>query len=652
MNFSFFHPGFLWGLLFLAGVLLIHLLRKPRTRAILFSTVMFFPAAAVTGSRIHTLRRLLLLITRLCAVATIVALFAHPVDNRNKLGILGDPHLTVCIWIDQTPSMGYADNSKPLITSAQELTDSIRRVLPGTVRFLEWDEAQNAFVSPVTPASIRHGAPSVSQAIAVFNETPRSSRKLLLLISDFQQFPANAFETRLRDPVICVPLTAIAPWNHSVRDVRLTTTGASSRVSATIVADGKRIDRARATVSIGGIVSGSTIVSVKAGDTSRIIIDVPGARTGDGGSVSLESPDQLPFDNTGWFVHDSHSSAPVVVIGDRDNNFPLAAAFSAAGGRWNPVTQIASLDVTHDALDSAAIIAVSDIRSCRELETFLAGRSSAQPLVIFAMAADERGFGEAAMFLSNLLRLTQPLRLVNLPSPSSITLPDTLSDLWQGFRSRQISEAAVGRCADGIPGAVLLHLDNGVPFATRFVDNKNRTWVIVATPLGMSDANNLCETGFYVPLVDRLASLASGTARAYDEPWIAGLWRRNPLSGTQATATVIDGDGITIDRWESSRPEILIRQPGVYSIIRDGVRTGETPTRSMVAVNPDPAESALRYEAPAIGAAAKRFVTVLSGHQFLEAIRQQGLVTAFLPWILLGFLLLAEVLLWENKKPR
>ena len=32
-----------------------------------------------------------------------------------------------------------------------------------------------------------------------------------------------------------------------------------------------------------------------------------------------------------------------------------------------------------------------------------------------------------------------------------------------------------------------------------------RKWVISATPLGIINENNLCETGFFVPFIDRLA---------------------------------------------------------------------------------------------------------------------------------------------------
>jgi hypothetical protein len=516
---SFYRPEFLWGLAFLGAALALHLLRRPRTRALEFSTLRFFREQAVTATRMRRLRNLLLLLARLLAVAALVALFAQPFNKKDSLNLLGDPHLTLFTWIDPTPSMEYTEGGTSLRGRAERLTDSLTHSLPATVRRFYYDEARSDFFlydnsKPLLSTRFRHGPSRLNQVVRAWNENRAGySLPLLLLVSDFQKPTTACLDSLLRSaplasPLVCVTVSPSAPWNYSLRSTSYREAVGASKVSATVAAQGRRLDSGALTVSMQSFAVGEKRVSLRAGDTGAVDIAVGGTLKASGGSVAIANKDPLLFDNIAYFTSRDRKALRVIVVGDRERNFPLFAALSAGGEhRWNPVLQRGGDEVTFDELDSSDAVVVSGIsRPSRALEAFLKGSSSAKKIVVLAAGADEEGLSVFAGLCSGLRNGPAHLfKLVTLDHPAALMLPDTISELWQGFHTLHTGEAAVNRYAEGLPGTTLLSLDNGAPLCTKMSDGQGRCWIYFATPLGVTDANNLCETGFYVPCLDRIA---------------------------------------------------------------------------------------------------------------------------------------------------
>jgi hypothetical protein len=392
---------------------------------------------------------------------------------------------------------------------------------------------------------------------------------------------------------------------------------------------------------------GEKKISLRAGDSAAVDIAVGGALKASGGGVALASKDPLSFDNVAYFTSHDRKALRVVVVGDRERNFPLSAAFSAQGEhRWNPVLRRGGDEVTFDELDSADAIVVSGIsRPSRSLDAFLKGATSAKTIVMLAAGADEEGLSAFAGLCSGIRKRTAPLlKLITLDRPAALTLPDTISELWRGFHALRTGEVAVYRYVEGLPGTPLLTLDNGAPLCTKISDEQGRSWIFFATPLGVTDANNLCETGFYVPCIDRIARSAASSLSAPLDAWIAGIERRNPLYASGRGAMVFGEDGKLIER-RQAQPSVVFKQPGIYKIVPDGQEA------YWVAVNSDPAESNLSYRMPAPPESSKEKVMIFNEKQFMEALHGNGRFLSYAPWLFLGLLLLAELFLWE-KRPR
>jgi hypothetical protein len=651
---SFYRPEFLWGTLFLAAVLGIHLLMRPRRKTLDFSTLRFFREAAVRTSRMRQLRRLLLLLARLAAVAALIAMFARPFDKNNRLSLLRDPHLNVFTWIDPTPSMDYNDGSGSLLSRANALVDSLRRSLPSSTRHYGYDEAQGEFVpyDPAKPATerSRHGPAGLEKMFTVWNKARAACPlPLLVLFSDYQKTTTAGLDTLLRrmppqSPVLCVTLTPDNPRNFSVSDVRFRDASSGAALSAEVKTQGKRLDSAALAIELSGIRTGQKRVSVPANDSAVITMaDVAAAPGVTGGSVSLAAEDPLSFDNTAWFVSGKRSALRVIIVGDRERNFPVAAAFIAAGKeKWYPVTLKENDAVTYDDMDSADVVVVNAAtRISRQLEAFVSGRSSSKKTVLFSLGADEESFTAGTAFISKIYRSSTPLKFTTVTTPATAMLPDTISELWHGFPGTRINETAIYRYAEGLPGTALLRLDNGAPLVTCIPENQERSWLIVATPIGITDANNLCETGFYVPLIDRIVRYAACVNPGAAEEWTAGFERRNPAFGTGKGAAVLNEEGKLVERWQAQQ-NVLFRQPGLYKIIPDGKPT------YWIAVNPDTVESRLLYVLPALPEVKNDNVLILSEKKLINILNGHASFLSYLPIVLLLLALFAEVLLWEK----
>jgi hypothetical protein len=652
---SFFKPEFLWGTLFIGAVLLIHLLRRPRTRMLHFSTLRFFRNAAVNAHRMRRLRDILLLIARLLAVGAIALLFAQPYFSGNPMSLLRNPHLTLFSWVDPTPSMGYRNNGSTLYEKGIALIDSVNAKMSATARHFSYDEAANDFVLRQNEnlshdAIIRHGPcgfNNVAQAWSL--RSKQYSFPTLLIASDFERATTASLDSLLDSmptgaAIVCLSLAPEKRWNFSLHTIEVLNAGDKAALGATIVARGKPIDSGKVSLSLSGLYSGGTRVSVARNDSGSVRLEAENATFGPGGSLSLEVQDPLMFDNTGYYTLSKHGGMSVVTIGDSQRTFPLAAAFSAISGRqWSPVMQKRPEEATYDLLDSAGVIAVPSFNTfLPALESVLSHATTVGKAIIIALDPHEEAITAILGLLDNIKIKAVSLKPVHRDTPVTLMLPDTISDLWRGFPMQAVKEAAIYEYVEGLPGIPLVRLDNGTPLFTLVSEKNGNSLILVATPLGVSEANNLCETGFYVACIDRVTRHALRSLILPQDEWIAGIERRNPFHGLKTAAKVYNSEGAFTDRWQSQQ-NVVIKEPGIYRI------APENETAYWITVSSDPSEGTLECIPPTPHDRSKQSIIVVNEAQFLEAIQGKDTLFWMLPWFLLLLFLLAEVVLW--KKP-
>ncbi len=647
---GFLEPTFLWALSFLGVILFIHFLKRPRTVKLSFSTLRFFNEEALAANRSQSIRRILLLINRMLLCAILAMIFARPFLKKDSLQYLRDTRFDIYVWIDRTPSMEYLEKGVSLGEYAMQIADSVFYTRNNSAvfcydqerrEFIRWEKFRERRFSSL------HQPPEKSLLMA-FEEAERiSKRPVFFILSDFQNTTSNALETMLRrstigkNPVIGCRLTPDKPWNAAITGA-FSTSGPESFVSAQIRTYGVRVFAGSCFAEAENIIRTPAIpctFNAPIDTVINIYLHLTGNEKW--GSVALLGEDPLRFDNNSFFVTGRSGGFSVVIVGDERVNFPVAAALQAsAEKKWSSVVRIAPEKLTTEALDSADLVIINGYRvRSGTLEMIVNSRGpKRQAFIVAAAGWDTVGGAEARLF--NQLSINGTVAKAR--EPLNVRLPDTVSGLWRGFPSPHISEARVYNFLEGIEGQTLLILTNGKPFAVRKDDSFGRPWIIFSTPIGITSANNLCETAFYVPFLDRIAGYACREIGQEKEIWIAGHQRKNPWYGSGLPARLFSVDGTLISELQQ-QPVFTIESPGIYKIITPSGNT------FLQIVMPDTLESMPDYRIPK--PEDKNIVfTMTSPQALLYYLKKHGTAAAdLILWLVFGALVLTEIFLREKK---
>ena len=652
--FSFFQSAYLWALFALALPVAIHLLNRRRRRPLDFSTLRFFKASAVTASKTRRLRRIALLCVRLLLLAALAAIFAKPYDKRSLFSALTNPGGSVYCWVDPTKSMEYKEGADNAWEKAMALTASLEKTLPPSVQRYWYDEAQRTFVRKKAftndrIVSPRHGPAGIGAMMRAFASQAGASSRIpaLVVVSDFQENICAALDSffltdSAKFPIIGVSVAPSKPWNFTVQKAFVPRERPLTVVSG-IAALGKNCADAGVSVIAAGMRAGHDVVSVKNGAFALVPIAMPVGRELGAGWVQLDMEDPFMLDNRRYFVIGASSSLRVLIVGDTLKSFPLFAAFgSVENSPWRPIVLRRPQALTFDDIDSADLIVLNEVGVMTPpLKALCTDRSSGNKAIIVSPAIDPG----ATSFTTDLLRTLDARDRTSFFSSDKPLFPvlyDTVSWVWKGFPRLKETGAALYRYAWPLPGSALLGIDNHKPLATSLVDAAGRSWVFFAAPVGITESNNLCRTGMFVPLLDRIARFALELVDHEVEEWVAGLPRRNPFLRSRSAAIVEDAQNKRIAQWDN-QAQVAFNEPGLYKIRPRGAPS------YWVAVNADSQEIALRYGTPGARKGRKGPIRLLDRAEFLRnATIKKDFVFSYGLWCFFALLLFAELLLWER----
>lgn len=121
--YSLTHPALLWGLLFVAVPVLIHLALRPRPRRLSFPALVLMHAVLLSGERASRVRSILLLLLRVALLACAALLLAAPTCAPTAGGLRGSGPVACVIILDNSLSMTYRprfDDPTTLLDRARE----------------------------------------------------------------------------------------------------------------------------------------------------------------------------------------------------------------------------------------------------------------------------------------------------------------------------------------------------------------------------------------------------------------------------------------------------------------------------------------------------------------------------------------------------
>ena len=658
---SFFQPAYLWALGFLSVILFLHFFRRRVIKRMELSTLRFFPASAVSKSRVKKLIDILLLLARLLLVAALALVFAGLYDKSSPLVALSGPNTAVCTWIDPSVSMEYTIGGVSAGRRAEIIVDSLIATLPPSAERYSFDHGSGRFVPAIdkrSPATAdvdvdkdgqefsgRFGPINLGEVADAFTAlTEHSSRpSVLVALSDFQRGTVDAFDSvshRLAGDnrkIIYVSLAAANPYNYSIRVRGGALSGGG--LSAVVHAAGAALDSTYVELTVGELRIGQRSVSCKAGDSVAVSFDLPPAKDGAWGKAELHVNDPLPFDNRDYFTLSADQHREALIAGDVRRNRVIGAALKASGPTfWNAVTLKEGNELSYEDINAANLVIINGFNGrSRVLESFITGGGGDKGVIVALDPEREDDFGRSFLRSAGILGAAQKANKAE--SGLNPVLTDTNSAMWRGFPAMSSKNARVYSYVSPLAGSTLARL-GGSPALVSLVSRKSSELLIISTPIGVTQSNNLCETGFFVPFIDRLgrrAILGHGQA---EERWYAGYAVRNPFLGGGRTGTLYGMDGKIAATW-SSQPNVRVDRPGVYSLVSS---TGEA---ANIAVSAHPIESEMVFRQPDLGRA--EGIYYFEAGDFLERMGNlSNNVWSYRLWILLGLVLCCEVFLWKR----
>ena len=194
---QFLYPSFLWALLALAIPIIIHLFHFRRFKKAYFTNVKFLKEIKEETSNRNRLRNLLVLLSRLLALALLVFAFAQPIIHHGENVKAG--RKSVSIFIDNSFSMNATQNNATILTIAKErarqIVDAYGEADEYQIITNELSGKQLNFFDQSTALSHIDEilpTPKVSELPLIRNVQSRAlsqknTQKISYIISDFQE---------------------------------------------------------------------------------------------------------------------------------------------------------------------------------------------------------------------------------------------------------------------------------------------------------------------------------------------------------------------------------------------------------------------------------------------------------------------------------
>ena len=187
---QFKHPEILWGLFLLLIPIIIHLFQLRRFKKTPFTNVKFLKQVVSESRKSSTLKKWLLLATRLGLLAALVIAFAQPFSANEKALQLQEN----VYYLDNSYSMsGQIENSTVLKNLIQEFIKSVPKEQQFTL-FTNTQAFKNVYVKDIQNELLNLSATSDQLGIAelllkanTYFTTTTGVQKNLLVVSDFQQ---------------------------------------------------------------------------------------------------------------------------------------------------------------------------------------------------------------------------------------------------------------------------------------------------------------------------------------------------------------------------------------------------------------------------------------------------------------------------------
>ena len=200
---QFLYPSLTWGFLLVLLPVLIHLINRLRNQRVAWAAMQFLRASYRKHQRWIWLKQLFLLLLRMAAIATVVAMLAHLVTQQEWLGWFGGQTTHHLVLVDDSLSMG--DRSRDGVAAFDRARESLQQLVrtarqsgrPQKLTVIRYSRAARAALAvPPIASTTAEGEPSTRTEAktvpATANSPETGSAETLLTLADIQAAPLTA----------------------------------------------------------------------------------------------------------------------------------------------------------------------------------------------------------------------------------------------------------------------------------------------------------------------------------------------------------------------------------------------------------------------------------------------------------------------------
>ncbi|HNW75936.1 MAG TPA: BatA domain-containing protein [Bacteroidales bacterium] len=539
----FSNPLFLIALVALAIPVLIHLFNFRRYKKLYFTNVRFLSAIKQETRKRSELRQLLILLSRLLAIACLVLAFAQPyipspLQQKKRTG-----QQIVSVYIDNSFSMESINGKGSLLDVAKMKALEIASACQPSDQFLlitndinvreNIPVSREEFTDMVKEVELSPVSVPLSSVLLREKETVRNLHPgghTIYLLSDFQKTTAD-LSSLPPDTVANYFFLPLTPGKRN--NVYIDTAwfespvqqpGQPSVLKVIIQNAGEEdVEKIPVKLIIDGKLKSVSAVSLEAGARAEI----PMTFTNESGKTALGNVEitdnPVIFDNDLYFSFSPVWSLPVLAIHGGDDSPYLNAAFGADSTFI--LTNVQEKRIDYSSLQRYPVILLDGLKEIssglsQELSRYVRNGGS---LIIFpardlnhesyrsfftAMGLPVFGEGDTAARRVDKIDLESPVfsDVFEKNASGKVVLPEN-TDLPTAFFHFLLTASG------GINGKVLLSLENNDPFLASFTNDRGQIYLF-SSPLDPA-MTNLPKHPLFVPVMFKLALLSQAQHQLY-----------------------------------------------------------------------------------------------------------------------------------------
>ncbi|QLG47108.1 BatA domain-containing protein [Costertonia aggregata] len=320
---QFKHPELLWALFLLLIPIFIHLFQLRRFKKTPFTNVKFLKKVVSKSRKSSTLKKWLLLFTRLFLLAALIVAFAQPFFAKNE----ALKQRETVIYLDNSFSMQAKTDDLTLLENAkQELLEHIPEnskfslfTNDGVFEGVTLKEIQNDLLAiPFTQKQLNLSEIHLKANSLLSNE--ENTIRDVIFISDFQQRMAPLpTDTVASFNSYAIPLFATDNKNIAIDTAYLSTNNAANLELSVELSSSDTDDNIPVSLFNGNKLIAKTSASFDTGKKTKVLFSLPSKETING-KITINDK-HLFYDNALYFTINKKKKIKVMAIGETDTDF-------------------------------------------------------------------------------------------------------------------------------------------------------------------------------------------------------------------------------------------------------------------------------------------------------------------------------------------